>query len=68
MRKIINRKMEEIDGTIYEIVQYEETVEYNGESINHQTVRVYKTPYRSQNIEVTDDTKLLIDRIKNKGI
>ena len=67
MRKIINQKMEEIDGTIYEIVQYEETVEYEGKEINHQSVRVYKTPYRDQNIEVTDDTKSLIDRIKNKG-
>ena len=60
--------MEEIDGTIYEIVQYEETVEYEGEEINHQSVQVWKTPYRDQNIEVTDDTKSLINCIKNKGI
>ena len=68
MRKIINRKMEEIDGDIYEIIQYENIVEYNGERINHQSVRVYKTPYRDQNIEVSNSTKTLIDNIKNKGI
>lgn len=68
MKKIINRKMEEIDGNIYEIIQYETIVEYNGERITQQSGRIYKTPYRDQNIEVTDDTKSLIDNIKNKGI
>ena len=68
MKKIINRKMEEIDGTIYEIIQYENIVEHNGERITQQSGRIYKTPYRDQNIEVTDSTKTLIDNIKNKGI
>ena len=67
MKKIINRKMEEIDGTIYEIIQYENIVEYNGERITQESVRVYKTPYRDQNIEVSNSTKTLIDNIKNKG-
>ncbi len=67
MRKIINRKMEEIDGTIYEIVQFEDIVKQGDEKITRQSVQVWKTPYRSQNIEVTDDTKSLIDSIKNKG-
>jgi hypothetical protein len=68
MKKIINRKMEEIDGTIYEIIQYENIVEHNGERITQQIGRIYKTPYRDQNIEVTDSTKTLINNIKNKGI
>jgi hypothetical protein len=60
--------MEEIDGDIYEIIQYENIVEHNGERTTQISGRIYKTPYRSQNIEVTDDTKSLIDSIKNKGI
>jgi hypothetical protein len=67
MRKIIRRKMEEIDGTIYEIIQFEDTIEQGDEKITRQSVQVWKTPYRSQNIEVTDDTKSLINCIKNKG-
>ena len=59
--------MKEIDGDIYEIIQYENIVEHNGKRITQQSGKIYKTPYRSQNIEVTDDTKLLITRIKNKG-
>lgn len=67
MRKIINRKMEEIDGTIYEIIQFEDIIKQGDEKITRQSVQVWKTPYRSQNIEVSNDTKLLINRIKNKG-
>ncbi len=59
--------MEEIDGTIYEIIQFEDTIEQGDEKITRQSVQVWKTPYRSQNIEVTDDTKSLINCIKNKG-
>ena len=69
LRKIINQKMEEIDGTIYEIVQFEDTsIEKGEETSTRQSVQVRKTPYRDQNIEVTDDTKSLINNIKNKGI
>lgn len=68
MKKIINRKMEEIDGDIYEIIKIENTIEKGDEKIIQQSVQIWKTPYRSQNIEVTDDTKSLIDSIKNKGI
>ena len=67
MKKIINRKMEEIDGNIYEIIQYETIVEYNGERITQQSGRIYKTPYRDQEVEVSNSTKALIDNIKNKG-
>ena len=68
MRKIISRKMEEIDGTIYEIIEIEDTVEIGDEELTRKSVQIRKTPYRDQNIEVSDSTKALIDNIKNKGI
>ena len=67
MRKIINQKMEEIDGTIYEIIEFEDTVKIGNEEITRKSVQVWKTPYREQNIEVSYETKSLINNIKNKG-
>ena len=59
--------MEEIDGTIYEIVEIEDTVEIGDEELTRKSVQVRKTSYRDQNVKVTDSTKVLIDNIKNKG-
>ena len=68
MREIIKREMQEINGEIFEVSQIEDTFEINAdEEIIRKTFRIMKTPYRDQDVEVSDNTKILIDNIKNKG-
>jgi hypothetical protein len=64
MKKIIKREMQQgADGEIYEFTHFEETVEHEDDEITRSCFRIMKTPYRNQEVEVTDDTKSLIDKI-----
>lgn len=64
MKKIIKQKMQEShDGSILEITHFEETIEYQGEEVKQTCVRIMKTPYCNQEVEVTHETKSLIAKI-----
>jgi hypothetical protein len=66
-RKLLSRRMKEIDGDIFEIITFEETTEINGrKGFGFNTV-MKRTPYKEDHeIEVTDATKSLIQSIANK--
>ena len=68
-RKLIKKEMHESKtGNIYEVTQFEETVEYEDEEIVQHSIRILKTPYKAdQEIEVTDTTKSLIDKISKRS-
>ena len=68
MRKIIKREMQQgADGEIYEFTHFEETVEHADNELVKNSFRIMRTPYRNQEVEVTDDTKSLIDKISKGG-
>jgi len=65
-RKIIKKEMQEgTDGEIYEVAHFEETVKHEDENIVQGGFLILRTPYRNQEVEVSDDTKSLIKKIAN---
>ena len=63
-RKIIKKEMQEgTDGEIYQFTHFEETVEHEDNEITRSCFRILRTPYRNQEVEITDDTKSLIEKI-----
>ena len=60
MKKIIKQEMQEgKDGEIYEVTQFEE--EFEDDII--ESIRITRTPYRNQEVDVSLDTKSLIAKI-----
>jgi hypothetical protein len=67
MKKIVKQEMREIDGDIFEVTHFKETNIREDEEIVQNSFRIIRTPYKSnQQVEVTEETKSLIDAIKNK--
>ena len=69
MKKIIKQEMQEgKDGEIYEFTHFEETFENEEEEITRSHFRILRTPYRNQEVEVSENTKSLIAKIAKGGI
>ncbi len=68
MKKILKKEMlESQSGEIYEVLHFEETVKHEDEEITKIVLQILKTPYRNQEVEVTNDTKSLIAKIAKGG-
>ena len=66
MKKIIKQEMREFNDEIYELTHFEEIVEHEDEEITRTTFRIIRAPYRNQEVEITDDTKSLINKIAKR--
>lgn len=67
MKKIIKQEMREMeDGEIYQFRHIEEIVEHEDEEITRTSFQILRTPYRNREVEVTDDTKSLINKIAER--
>ena len=61
MKEIINRELRETkDG---DIIELSEIIIFSDDQEVTRSYRILKTPYGNQEIEVSDDTKMLIEQI-----